>query len=256
MSDIQLKKSMDLKHRILLRKLKLLLIAVQNDNQSFEFADADLNDLNWNNNVIVDVNFQIESTYLNEPKSGFGITEWNSSNTSKILIDVMEKLNTCFLNTLEEYEILNKDAENRPVWNFGFDDCCAFDEYQLMYQVLNIRPHPSFRFIYEEHTSSKPSYSVVTNASGIYLIVVIVVAPSDSQRVIKRQQGLMDAKQLKEQFRLANINNEKVVCVLGAFIMNETEMNKSTIIFVDEKDEAIARAADENYLVNIEMKFI
>ncbi|CAB5369162.1 unnamed protein product [Rhizophagus irregularis] len=94
-----------------------------------------------------------------------------------------------------------------------------------MYQVLNIRPHPSFRFIHEEHTSSKSSYSVVTNARGIYLIVVIVVAPSDSQRVIKRQQGLMDAKQLKEQFRLANINNEK-------------------------NDEAIARAADENYLVN------
>lgn len=32
--------------------------------------------------------------------------------------------------------------------------------------------------------------------------------------------------------------------------MNETEMNKSTIIFIDENDEAIARAADENYLVN------
>ncbi|CAB5115034.1 unnamed protein product [Rhizophagus irregularis] len=27
-------------------------------------------------------------------------------------------------------------------------------------------------------------------------------------------------------------------------------MNKSTIIFVNENDEAIARAADENYLVN------
>ncbi|PKC11061.1 hypothetical protein RhiirA5_413576 [Rhizophagus irregularis] len=121
---------------------------------------------------------------------------------------------------------MNKDAEKRPVWNFAFNYCCAFDEYQLMYQVLNIRPHPSFRFIHEEHTSSKSSYSVVTNARGIYLIVVIVVAPSDSQRVIKRQQGLMDAKQLKEQFRLANINNEKV------------------------NDEAIARAADENYLVN------
>ncbi|PKY53712.1 hypothetical protein RhiirA4_472074 [Rhizophagus irregularis] len=162
--------------------LCLLLIAIQNDNQSFKLTDADLNDVIGNNNVNVDVNFQIESTNLKEPTSGFGITEWNSSNTSKILTDVMEKLHTCFLNTLEEYEIMNKDAEKRPV----------------------------FRFIHEEHTSSKSSCSVVTNARGIYLIVVIVVAPSDSQRVIKRQQGLMDAKQLKEQFRLANINNEKV----------------------------------------------
>ncbi|CAB4392673.1 unnamed protein product [Rhizophagus irregularis] len=117
-----------------------------------------------------------------------------------------------------------------------------------MYQVLNIRPHPSFRFIHEEHTSSKSSYSVVTNAREIYLIVVIVVAPSDSQRVIKRQQGLMDAKQLKEQFRLANINNEKVVCVLGAFIMNETEMNKSTIIFIDENYLVNKQVIDEVYL--------
>ncbi|CAB4441756.1 unnamed protein product [Rhizophagus irregularis] len=168
--------------------LCLLLIAIQNDNQSFKLTDADLNDVIGNNNVNVDVNFQIESTNLKEPTSGFGITEWNSSNTSKILTDVMEKLHTCFLNTLEEYEIMNKDAEKRPVWNFAFNDCCAFDEYQLI----------------------KSSCSVVTNARGIYLIVVIVVAPSDSQRVIKRQQGLMDAKQLKEQFRLANINNEKV----------------------------------------------
>ncbi|PKY19489.1 hypothetical protein RhiirB3_432555 [Rhizophagus irregularis] len=139
---------------------------IQNDNQSFKFTDADLNDVVGNNNVNVDVNFQIESTNLKE-------------------------------STSEEHEIMNKDAE---------------------------KGH--FRFIHEEHTSSKSSYSVVTNARGIYLIVVIVVAPSDSQRVIKRQQGLMDAKQLKEQFRLANINNEKV------------------------NDEAIARAADENYLVN------
>uniref|UniRef100_U9TQ37 Uncharacterized protein n=1 Tax=Rhizophagus irregularis (strain DAOM 181602 / DAOM 197198 / MUCL 43194) TaxID=747089 RepID=U9TQ37_RHIID len=124
---------------------------IQNDNQSFKFTDADLNDVVGNNNVNVDVNFQIESTNLKE-------------------------------STSEEHEIMNKDAE---------------------------KGH--FRFIHEEHTSSKSSYSVVTNARGIYLIVVIVVAPSDSQRVIKRQQGLMDAKQLKEQFRLANINNEKVV---------------------------------------------
>jgi hypothetical protein len=249
-TDIQLKESMNLKCRILLRKFKLLLIAIQNDNQSFKFTDADLNDVIGSNSVNDNINFQIESTNLKEPASGFGITNWNSSNNSKILKDVMEKLHTCFLNTLEEHEIMNKDAKKRPVWEFGFDDCFTFDEYQLMYKVLNIKPHPSFRFIHEEHTLGKPSYSVVTNARGIYLIVVAVVSSSDSQRVIKRQQGLMDAKQLKEQFRLANNNNEKAVCVLGAIIINETEMNKSTIIFVDKKDETIARAADENYFVN------
>lgn len=84
---------------------------IQNDNQSFKFTDADLNDVVGNNNVNVDVNFQIESTNLKESTSGFEIIEQNSSNTSKILTDVMEKLHTCFLNTLEEHEIMNKDAE-------------------------------------------------------------------------------------------------------------------------------------------------
>ncbi|RIA94892.1 hypothetical protein C1645_817371 [Glomus cerebriforme] len=47
-----------------------------------------------------------------------------------------------------------------------------------------------------------------------------------TQRVQKCQQGLIVAKQLKEGFRLANDNNKKI------------------------KDEAIARAVDEQYLVN------
>ncbi|GBB96740.1 hypothetical protein RclHR1_02820003 [Rhizophagus clarus] len=230
--------------------LCLLLNAIQNDNQSFKFTEADLNDVIGSESVNVNVNIQIGSTNLKEPESSFGIIEWNSSSISNILKNVMEKLHTCFLNTPEEHEIMNIDAKKRPIWEVAFNDCFAFDEYQLMSQVLNFNPHPGFRFIHEEHTFFKSPYSIVTNARGIYLIVVVVIASSDRQREIKRQQGLIDAKQLKEQFRLANNNNEKVVCVLGAIIMNKTEMNKSTIIFVDEKDEIIARAVDENYLIN------
>ncbi|EXX61969.1 hypothetical protein RirG_166170 [Rhizophagus irregularis DAOM 197198w] len=48
---------------------------IQNDNQSFKFTDADLNDVVGNNNVNVDVNFQIESTNLKESTSGFEIIE-------------------------------------------------------------------------------------------------------------------------------------------------------------------------------------
>lgn len=57
-------------------------------------------------------------------------------------------------------------------------------------------------------------------------------------------------KRLKEQFHHANVNNKKIICVIGAIITNELEMNKSIITFVDEKDEAIVRTVDENYLVN------
>ncbi|CAB4388221.1 unnamed protein product [Rhizophagus irregularis] len=239
---------MDVKKKILLRKLRLLLNAIQKDEQSFYFTGSDLDEAlgkeaenaDWNN-------IKIESSYLKESQSGFGITTWNSFNTSKILQDIMKKLETYFYDTLEEHKIMYYDAESRPGLNAGFNDAFLIPEVNLSDVITRPgrSPYPAFRFVVSNVIQGFPGggYQIVTNARGIYLIVVII--SSESPLIIQFQEELEYAQRLKEKFLVENSSNNDVVCVLGAIISNEI-----TITFVSEKDEIIARAANESYLAN------
>ncbi len=67
-------------------KIQTTFNAIQKDEQSFYFTGSDLDNTigketenaDWNN-------IKIESTYLEESTSGFGITTWKSSDKSKII---------------------------------------------------------------------------------------------------------------------------------------------------------------------------
>ncbi|RGB36930.1 hypothetical protein C1646_696101 [Rhizophagus diaphanus] len=233
---------MDVKKKILLRKFRLLLNAIQEDEQSFYFTGSDLDktlekeaeNADWNN-------IKIESPYLKESQSCFGVTTWNSFNTSEILQDIMKRLETYFYDTLEEHKIMYYDAEKRPGLDFGFNDAFLIPEVQLRDTITRPgrSPHPAFRFVSNViQDCPGGGYEIVTNARGIYLIVVI-----ESPSIFQRR--LAYAQRLKEKFLVENSSNNDVVCVLGAIISNE-----GIITFVSEKDEIIARAANESYLAN------
>ncbi|GBC32402.2 hypothetical protein GLOIN_2v1706687 [Rhizophagus irregularis DAOM 181602=DAOM 197198] len=161
-------------------------------------------------------NIKIDSPYLKESQSCFGVTTWNSFNTSEILQDIMKRLETYFYDTLEEHKIMYYDAKKRPGLDFIFDDCFLIPEYQLRDIITRPgrSPHPAFRFVASAEIQGFP-------------------------------RGLECAQRLKEKFLVENSSNNNVVCVLGAIISNE-----SIITFVSEKDEIIARAANESYLGN------
>ncbi|RIA96448.1 hypothetical protein C1645_754744 [Glomus cerebriforme] len=142
-----------------------------------------------------------------------------------------------------------KDAELRPGIDYAFNDAFLITEVQLSDIITSPyrSPHPAFRFVASTVIPgfSGGRYKIVTNARGIYLIVVIV--SFENPTTFQVQQGLAHARQLKKKFLVENSDNNDVVCVLGAIIISNGTNN---FTFVSEKDEEIARAADESYLVN------
>ncbi len=159
----------------------------------------------------------------------------------------MKRLETYFYDPLEEHKIMYKDAKKRPGLNFRFNNAYNITKVQPSDIITSPSrsPHPAFGFFVS--TSGRPGggYDIVTNACGIYLIVVVSFENAEIIRIQKWKQGLTYAQRLKEMLLVKNSNNNNVLCVLGAIISNEDNPFKGIVTFVSEQDEAIARAADE-----------